>query len=398
MKGWCSSVRFFTNKFFLFRDCLSTQRQPTYSSSYNLDSLLPSLRTKEPLKSNQNCITGSFFITACKNIEYRDFRLVFSNFSLLLGIFFILFATISSVYCATKIAYTLSHPNLSKTYLAIKTEDKTDHLASNSSHDYVYEQQLKLRLSAIDRIFEQIATEENSNFYAQDADMESTLSDNISNDSIPRRLNGHSMDAHNARKLSSSRGVGGSNIADLLSDRRPLKFRGISSLNLTANLFSTSSTERILLSYADAYADNLEFLPIGSPIDGDISSSFGLRKSPFSGRVQNHAGMDIACERGSMVVASGTGLVVKSDYLGGYGLVVILDHGDGFQSVYGHLDKAVKKEGDIACKGQVIGYVGSTGNSTGPHLHYEVRVGGQARDPADFIKLSATITKFAKLD
>jgi murein DD-endopeptidase MepM/ murein hydrolase activator NlpD len=121
------------------------------------------------------------------------------------------------------------------------------------------------------------------------------------------------------------------------------------------------------------------------PREGKLTSLFGYRIHPISKRVKKHDGIDISVPQGSNIIAPNSGVVVFAGRKGGYGNVVIIDHGYGYQTLYGHTCKMLVKEGDEVTAGQVIALVGSTGASTGPHLHYEVHVDGKKVDPQMFI-------------
>ena len=123
--------------------------------------------------------------------------------------------------------------------------------------------------------------------------------------------------------------------------------------------------------------------PVGVPLPGaGITSSFGGRINPVTGQWAPHAGIDLAAAQGRPVAVSGAGTVTRAGWLGNYGIVVIVDHGGGVETRYAHLSALAVTAGSQVGQGQIIGYVGSTGRSTGPHLHYEVRRGGRAVDPA----------------
>jgi len=109
-------------------------------------------------------------------------------------------------------------------------------------------------------------------------------------------------------------------------------------------------------------------------VGGWISSKFGFRQSPFSDKHEFHSGVDIAAQKGTAVMATANGTVTFSGYKGTYGKVVFINHGFGIMTRYGHLSRCHVKEGQKVKRGDVIGEVGSTGRSTGPHLHYEVRL------------------------
>jgi murein DD-endopeptidase MepM/ murein hydrolase activator NlpD len=114
---------------------------------------------------------------------------------------------------------------------------------------------------------------------------------------------------------------------------------------------------------------------------GIVTSGFGLRHHPILGGYRVHNGIDLAAPLGTPVVASSDGVVGTADWHGGYGLYIALEHGGGVETRYGHMSRLNVAAGQRVRKGDVIGYVGSTGRSTGPHLHYEVRINGQAVNP-----------------
>lgn len=126
-------------------------------------------------------------------------------------------------------------------------------------------------------------------------------------------------------------------------------------------------------------------VPTVWPLRGWVTSDFGWRRSPISGGRQLHEGMDIASPHGTPVVASGDGVVTFAGRHGGLGNKVVVDHGYGVATVYGHNSQILVKDGDSVKRGMVIARVGSTGRSTGPHLHYEVLVNGIPVDPTLFI-------------
>lgn len=121
------------------------------------------------------------------------------------------------------------------------------------------------------------------------------------------------------------------------------------------------------------------------PLKPTISSKFGMRKDPFTSETRFHSGVDIAAERGTEIKAAMSGEVVMSCKMPDYGNVVAVDHGKGIVTVYAHNEKNLVKLGDQVEKGDIIGRVGSTGRSTGPHLHFEVRKNGTKIDPMEFM-------------
>ena len=117
-----------------------------------------------------------------------------------------------------------------------------------------------------------------------------------------------------------------------------------------------------------------------------LSRGYGMRSHPVLGGRRAHKGIDLAASTGTPIRASADGVVEKADWFGGYGLYVQLDHGGAMETRYGHMSRVAVAEGQQVRKGDVIGYVGSTGRSTGPHLHYEVRVSGEAVNPLPYMQ------------
>lgn len=140
-------------------------------------------------------------------------------------------------------------------------------------------------------------------------------------------------------------------------------------------------------------ADNA---PIHQPVTGEkvrVSSNFGNRRDPFLKRLAFHAGMDFPAPRGTTVVSAGAGKVAFSGRRSGYGNVVEIEHADGFLTRYAHLSKRLVIEGDEIEVGSVIGEVGSTGRSTGPHLHFEVRKNNTPLNPSGFLKAGKQLSR-----
>jgi murein DD-endopeptidase MepM/ murein hydrolase activator NlpD len=131
---------------------------------------------------------------------------------------------------------------------------------------------------------------------------------------------------------------------------------------------------------------------------GKINNEFGFRRNPFGGRTYEfHSGIDIDGERGDVVVAPANGTVIKASFTGGYGNMVEIDHGNGLTTRYGHLSKMASEVGDTVTRGQLIAYVGSTGRSTGPHLHYELRLNDRPINPRHFLPAEPTdLTKIVR--
>ncbi len=120
------------------------------------------------------------------------------------------------------------------------------------------------------------------------------------------------------------------------------------------------------------------------PTNGSAGSGYGYRTHPIFGTRRLHSGVDIGAPLGQDIVAAAEGLVIEAGWKGGYGLAVVIDHGGGLATLYAHQSRLLVSDGQVVTAGQVIGEVGSTGQSTGPHLHFEVRVDGVPRDPMEW--------------
>jgi murein DD-endopeptidase MepM/ murein hydrolase activator NlpD len=138
----------------------------------------------------------------------------------------------------------------------------------------------------------------------------------------------------------------------------------------------------------------LALVPYRKPVIGEVefTSGFGVRSDPFLGRPAMHTGLDFRAATGDPVRATANGKVASSGWAGGYGRMVEVDHGNGLSTRYGHLSEVNVKVGDAVRIGQVIGAVGSTGRSTGPHLHYETRIDGEAVDPQKFLRAGVRLS------
>ncbi len=182
--------------------------------------------------------------------------------------------------------------------------------------------------------------------------------------------------------------VGGPNIA---AHAEPAMTGGLASLEqqLAQLAFQVGSREQqlaMLESQVTAEATRSEKFIAGRPVKkGWLSSRFGLRTDPFKGTQAWHQGVDFAGKEGAEVIAVGGGIITRVDHQPGYGKLIEISHGDGFVTRYAHNKSNLVEVGDVVSKGQVIALMGSTGRSTGPHVHFEVLHGGVAQDPERYI-------------
>lgn len=164
---------------------------------------------------------------------------------------------------------------------------------------------------------------------------------------------------------------------DQFNDLRIVGMTGAAalSLELGTNLGATTR---------DLY--RLTAAPTLWPVMGRITASFGERQDPFSGEGEFHTGVDISAPMGFPIRATGDGVVRSAQHESGYGNEVTIDHGFGFETLYGHMSNYIVTVGQHVGKGQVIGYVGVTGRSTGPHVHYEVRINNTPVNPHKYLE------------
>jgi murein DD-endopeptidase MepM/ murein hydrolase activator NlpD len=148
------------------------------------------------------------------------------------------------------------------------------------------------------------------------------------------------------------------------------------------------SQAQTAISQAERMKRIVNGLPLNRPMPEafDTTSGFGTRSDPFTRGLAMHTGVDFRAPTGSPVRATAGGKVVEAGWMGGYGNMVEIDHGNGLTSRYAHLSSIMVSAGDHVAKGATVGRVGSTGRSTGPHLHYETRIDGDPADPMRFIR------------
>ena len=163
-----------------------------------------------------------------------------------------------------------------------------------------------------------------------------------------------------------------------------------------ATMFETKVKELDeALDALDAVKSRARTLPIANPAPGlAITSTFGVRRDPILGTPALHSGMDFRAPTGTKVHVTAPGTVTRAGRNGGYGRMVEVDHGNGFSTRYAHMSRIRVKVGDSVKTGDVVGDLGSTGRSTGPHLHYEVRRNGDAIDPLRFLKAGRKVVRY----
>jgi hypothetical protein len=163
--------------------------------------------------------------------------------------------------------------------------------------------------------------------------------------------------------------------------------------NITLKLFShRKSPQEQLVDEMDKSIEALRVLPLASPGNAEITSEYGYRKSPFTGRRALHEGMDFSLQPGSPAMVTADGIVKDVRFHPTYGLVIDIEHTPRVVTRYAHLRKALVRRGERVSRGETVGLVGSTGRSTGPHLHYEVRIDGEPHNPEDLIALGQRLS------
>lgn len=179
-------------------------------------------------------------------------------------------------------------------------------------------------------------------------------------------------------------GVGGSETPDTTPAARIDRLLDLRSEQLRTGVLTDARNLEFLYETLDRRRIYLESRPALRPVGGIVTSPFGVRLSPFTDTQVFHEGLDIESPAGTPVRAAAGGKVVRSGYEALYGNLLVVDHGNGFQTLYAHLSERLVHAGELVQKGDVIGKVGDTGRTTGPHLHYEVRVNGLPVNPTRF--------------
>jgi murein DD-endopeptidase MepM/ murein hydrolase activator NlpD len=155
--------------------------------------------------------------------------------------------------------------------------------------------------------------------------------------------------------------------------------------NLKDRTSELESDLKLIEQVAERRATMIRFTPTIWPLNGRIGSHYGRRLDPFTGVAETHRGLDIVGLYGSIVRAPADGVVIYSARKSDYGNLIIIEHGQGLTTRYGHLSRFGVRSGQKVAKGEIIGYVGTTGRSTGPHLHYEVRLNDRPVNPRNYL-------------
>lgn len=159
---------------------------------------------------------------------------------------------------------------------------------------------------------------------------------------------------------------------------------------------SAAGTRDELILRADRYLDTIQNVPLGAPVPGVITSRFGQRIDPINNNPAYHQGVDIRGKMGAELTATADGVVIIQSSDKGNGRYILLDHGNGFRTKYAHLKKSLVSKGEAVKRGQVIGLVGNSGRSTGPHVHYEIHFDDKIVNPTKFVRIAKYLNKVKK--
>jgi murein DD-endopeptidase MepM/ murein hydrolase activator NlpD len=226
-------------------------------------------------------------------------------------------------------------------------------------------------LSAVINSFEYRSMEKKLNYYTQQfIDMRTTMSALKNSERELKRLLSHKTKEKILENIDTS--DAGSIEIDIE--------------NLRQQIQETFKTVSGIKDYLQQQRDLYFAIPKGLPVEGRISSRYGKRKHPITGENDFHTGIDIAALQGTPIKATSDGIVSFSDWGRGSGKVIVLEHGFGFSTVYAHNSKNIVKVGQKVKRDEIIGYIGSTGNATGPHVHYEVWKNGSSVNPKKYIE------------
>ncbi|MCW5695427.1 MAG: peptidoglycan DD-metalloendopeptidase family protein [Bauldia sp.] len=203
-------------------------------------------------------------------------------------------------------------------------------------------------------------------------------------------------------------------LAEAVTEHNGRVANALESIGYDPDVASNVGGPFVPLDPAEAFHDNLAYvageletfaslqayardLPLAQPLANlQITSNFGRRRDPFLGQVATHTGVDFGAVTGTIIRATAPGRVVSAGTNGGYGRMVEIDHGNGLTTRYAHMSSIAVRVGDVIETGTMVGRAGSTGRSTGPHLHYEIRRNGQAIDPLPFVRAGQQISSILR--
>lgn len=173
----------------------------------------------------------------------------------------------------------------------------------------------------------------------------------------------------------------------LFNNWQQLEESNVSSLAAVAEAASQASNSGLARTTASKFTSGVS-IPSLVPVETvRLTSSFGMRDHPVTGRRAAHKGIDLAAPTGTPIHAAADGIISRASWFGGYGLYISIEHGGQIETRYGHMSRLNVADGQRVAKGDIIGFVGTTGRSTGPHLHYEVRVNGEAVNPVPYMQV-----------
>lgn len=216
------------------------------------------------------------------------------------------------------------------------------------------------------------------------ADQQEVAQAKVQMDALVRRITGLEADLRNQQvELADAQGEKQSLLKDIARERA-LYERQLAELEAESQAIARRLRALMETPRGRARADKPWSGRFISPVEGRLTSGFGMRVHPIFKVRKRHTGVDIAAPSGTPIRAADSGVVVEAGYIRGYGYTVILDHGGGVATLYAHCSALLVREGQEVQRGQIIARVGSTGYSTGPHLHFEVRVNGEPVNPLQY--------------
>jgi len=256
-------------------------------------------------------------------------------------------------------------------------------------HFDLNQKQEEIRLLKYDRKENIELKNQLSEFYSYLYQMEDGLKNLAAKEKELRDIYGFKIKEEEKKKLLASRKANNqtisiSSLSDNLNEQDSSE--GIERLETILNeIPQQNSSLDELLQKIETKKIELLYIPSIYPTYGEISSGYGTRRDPFTKKLRFHAGIDFANVFGTPIFAAANGIVESVTYDSGYGWIIIINHTNGIKTVYGHLSKLLVKVGERVEKGEKIATMGSSGRSTGPHLHYEVRVNNTTVNPMKFL-------------